>query len=164
MDVDECSACGGSWFDRDKLRLAKDQADPDLVWLDFDLWQNLDLFQLADRQLFCPRCEAPLTALEYAQTGVQVDFCSGCQGVWLDQGEFQAIVEALLAEAEGMPVSEYVLASLKEAVELVTAPEGTLSEWRDFTAVVRLLGHRILAEHPRLAEVIAALQSAGPMQ
>jgi Zn-finger nucleic acid-binding protein len=37
----------------------------------------------------CPRCGIPLT--EKDQTGIQVDTCASCGGVWLDRGELARI-------------------------------------------------------------------------
>jgi len=37
----------------------------------------------------CPKCAAPLVAVHYR--GVELDKCSGCQGVWLDCGELDQI-------------------------------------------------------------------------
>ena len=52
----------------------------------------------------CPVCKAPMVALELDQ--VEVDYCTGCGGVWLDSGE----LELLLDGAENR---DRVLASLK---------------------------------------------------
>ncbi|HSB73630.1 MAG TPA: zf-TFIIB domain-containing protein [Candidatus Methylomirabilis sp.] len=39
----------------------------------------------------CPRCGASLIAVWYR--GVELDKCSTCQGVWLDCGELDQVVE-----------------------------------------------------------------------
>lgn len=36
----------------------------------------------------CPKCGMDLVTIDYK--GVQIDRCSGCEGVWLDQGELEA--------------------------------------------------------------------------
>jgi Zn-finger nucleic acid-binding protein len=38
----------------------------------------------------CPRCAAELIPVPYR--GVELDKCSGCQGVWLDFGELDQVV------------------------------------------------------------------------
>jgi hypothetical protein len=37
----------------------------------------------------CPKCGMDLVTIDYK--GVQIDRCSGCEGVWLDCGELEAI-------------------------------------------------------------------------
>lgn len=37
----------------------------------------------------CPKCGMELIAVDYK--GIEVDKCSGCEGVWLDAGELEAV-------------------------------------------------------------------------
>ncbi|MDY6863255.1 MAG: zf-TFIIB domain-containing protein [Thermodesulfobacteriota bacterium] len=37
----------------------------------------------------CPKCGMELIEIDYK--GIKVDKCSGCEGVWLDAGELEAI-------------------------------------------------------------------------
>ena len=37
----------------------------------------------------CPKCGLELITINYK--GIDVDKCSGCQGVWLDAGELEAV-------------------------------------------------------------------------
>lgn len=39
----------------------------------------------------CPKCGMNLVTIDYK--GIQIDRCSSCIGVWLDQGELEAIAE-----------------------------------------------------------------------
>ena len=39
----------------------------------------------------CPQCE---TALKIAErSGIEIDYCPKCRGVWLDRGELDKIIE-----------------------------------------------------------------------
>ena len=157
VQVDQCPNCKGVWLDRDELRLAKDQADPDLGWMDFEIWKHPDLFEVGPRHLNCPKCQTDLLALRYGETKVQVDYCRTCQGIWLDRGEFKRIIDALENELTSKTTSEYVKASIEEAKELFNGPESFLSEWRDFKTVVWLLELRFFVERPRLMEAITRI-------
>ncbi len=44
----------------------------------------------AARVLRCPRCDAALTVS--TRSGVEIDHCSSCRGVWLDRGELDKLV------------------------------------------------------------------------
>ena len=37
----------------------------------------------------CPKCGMDLIEIDYK--GIKVDKCSGCEGVWLDAGELEAV-------------------------------------------------------------------------
>lgn len=44
-----------------------------------------------DQRPFCPRCEAP-TLIEMLRSGIPIDRCRRCGGVWLDAGELEGLV------------------------------------------------------------------------
>ena len=162
VNVEECAQCRGLWFEKGELRKTKDASEPDLNWLDFDLWSDPASFAADWSSRQCPQCGKHMAAISYAETGVTVDYCAEGHGVWLDKGEFQAIVKALNTEAESKNASDYVTASLAEALEILTGDEGIISEWKDFATVMRLLQYRVLAENPRLSALLSAIQSASP--
>ena len=39
----------------------------------------------------CPNCNATLSITE--RSGVEIDYCPECRGVWLDRGELDKIIE-----------------------------------------------------------------------
>ena len=39
----------------------------------------------------CPNCEVPLVMTE--RSGVEIDYCPQCRGVWLDRGELDKIID-----------------------------------------------------------------------
>jgi Zn-finger nucleic acid-binding protein len=162
INIEECLQCRGLWFEEGELRKAKDESDPDLDWLDFDLWSDQESFATDWSSRKCPRCGKNMATISYATTGVVVDYCVEGHGVWLDKGEFQAIIEALEKEIVSKNISDYIAASLEEAKEIVTGDEGFISEWKDFLTVSRLLQYRVLVENPKVAELLIALQSTSP--
>ena len=54
--------------------------------------------------MYCPVCSTPMRAVE--RQGVSIDYCSQCQGLWLDQGELDELIrrEALEALIQGQQV------------------------------------------------------------
>lgn len=39
----------------------------------------------------CPVCEATLTPVD--RSGIEIDVCTRCRGVWLDRGELEKLIE-----------------------------------------------------------------------
>jgi Zn-finger nucleic acid-binding protein len=44
----------------------------------------------------CPACRTPLAMAE--RQGIEIDYCPGCRGVWLDRGELDKIIERCVTE------------------------------------------------------------------
>jgi Zn-finger nucleic acid-binding protein len=164
VQVDECPVCRGIWFDEGELDKAKDAADPDLRWMEIELCKDQDRFSLSLSELECPRDGAPMVSIIYDGSGVVVDHCVRCKGVWLDQGEFQRILAALEQEMVSKPGSEYLKESLDEAGEIVAGPKGFASEWRDFMTVTRLMQYRLLSENPKLRDALVAFARSTPFK
>ena len=43
-------------------------------------------------ELTCPKCQAPMRS--YERSGVTVDQCTECRGIFLDRGELERLVDA----------------------------------------------------------------------
>ncbi|WP_079173817.1 zf-TFIIB domain-containing protein [Streptomyces monashensis] len=41
--------------------------------------------------MHCPKCHAPMHT--YNRSGVQIEQCSGCRGIFLDYGELEALTQ-----------------------------------------------------------------------
>ncbi len=164
IEIDECEKCKGIWFDQDELRQAKDAADKDINWMDFEIWKHKDRFSAKPASLACPKCNKALVTLDYGDTKVSIDYCPTCKGAWLDDGEFKKIIDALNNELLEKKLSEYIKASVEEAKEIITGPEGFTSEWKDFTTVLRMMQYRFFAEHPDLADQALAIQRSIPIR
>ena len=39
----------------------------------------------------CPNCNVPLVMTD--RSGIEIDYCPDCRGVWLDRGELYKIIE-----------------------------------------------------------------------
>lgn len=157
IEVDECPGCGGAWFQREELRRAKDSADEDLRWLDFDPFSDDESFAVGSGERACPECSGPMESRTYMSSGVVIEACSQDHGVWLDSGEFEKIVEHLETLVVTIDAREYRRRALEELREVVTGPEGRFSELKDFLTAVRLLQYRLAVEHPGTAEAAQAV-------
>jgi Zn-finger nucleic acid-binding protein len=146
VEIDECGKCSSIWFDEDELRKAKDQTDPDLNWMDFEIWKHGDKFQIGEESLECPKCNEKMVAVKYGKTGVEVDYCRQCKGTWLDGDEFEKIIDELKKELLSKSSPEYLKATLQQAKEIITGPEGFISEWKDFLTVLRFFKTRYHVE------------------
>ena len=157
IEVDYCYRCLGLWFEDGELRLAKDQKDKDLQWMDIDLWEKEDEFKVSYGIRICPSCRVPLYEVRYGDSGVIVDICNLCQGIWLDRGEFKKIINWLKKKADYELLNNYSKNLVKEFSEIFTGPEPLKEEISDFITVVKLLKYKILIKNPKIASFISNL-------
>ena len=133
--IDYCPQDYGLWFDENELQEAKDARDRDLRWLDVDLWKDPAKFRLAAKQKLCPKDRLPLYEVEYGDSGIKVDLCSLCHGIWLDRGEFKNLVVYLREKAEHRILYHYARDVLEEAWEVFSGPEILREGILDFLAI-----------------------------
>ena len=50
----------------------------------------------------CPQCNVSLVMAE--RSGIEIDYCPQCRGVWLDRGELDKIIERSAASQPAAPV------------------------------------------------------------
>ena len=157
VETDYCPKCLGIWFDKDELKQAKDEKDKDLNWLDVDLWQDRTKFRVSKDKKVCPHDDVPLYEVSYGDSGIKVDVCEMCQGVWLERGEFKKIIGFLKQKGQDEIMYNYLNNFLEEAVEIFTGPESFRDELRDFLTVFKLLEYRFIVHHPAINKIIAML-------
>ena len=159
IQVDECKKCEGIWFDHEELRQIKDKIDSDLNWMDFEIWKHPEKFKAKSKKYNCPKCSASMDILDYNNTNIEIDYCSKCRGIWLDKNELKKIIDSLEEEILTKSLGDYVKSTIEEAKELITGPESFISEWKDFSTILRFLQYRILCLHPIINDTVVVFQN-----
>lgn len=165
VTIHECPKCLGRWFDRDELRQAKDSADEDLRWLDFDPFAGDPAEPpagMTGRQ--CPRDAIPMGVVSYDRSGVQIDKCLKCHGIWLSHGEFERIVGYLEKQVNSETAGQLEVEALRQLGQVFTGGEGPVSELRDLFSVLHLLRKRWSVEHPSISGLIDAISAGSPFK
>lgn len=154
VEIDYCPFCLGMFFEEDELRQAKDEKDKSLCWEDVDLWEKKEKFKFSSSQKLCPKCEIPLYEVEYDISGIKVDVCNLCHGIWLDRGEFRKIID-YLKEKASYDIEKHPLKTLFEEVkEIFVGPESFKEEVLDVIWLIKLLSWRFLTKHPKISQSI----------
>lgn len=161
----ECPRCLGRWFDRGELNKAKDRTDDDLRWLDFEPFgKEADRVAVQTEGKRCPKDSAWMDALTYERSGVVIDRCPRCQGIWLNHGEFEKLVRYLEDVLLAKPAGELSRDAVHQLVEIVTGPDGIASGVRDFVAVLKMLELRLAFEHPAIAATTQKIYRLSPLK
>ena len=166
VKIDRCAKCGGLWFEKDELRLAKDKKEPEARWIDieikdkslnwfhFDLWKDKVKFKIKKAIKFCPTDEIPLYQVNYGDTSIEIDVCGICFGIWLDKGEFKKIIDYVKSKAEYEMLYNYAKNLVQETKEIFVGPESIKSEATDLLMLIKLLKYKLLVQHPELVKLI----------
>lgn len=56
--------------------------------------------------LVCPNCNVGMTNVQ--RSGVEIDICPQCRGVWLDRGELEKLLQPLRETSEQLPSSSFL--------------------------------------------------------
>jgi uncharacterized protein len=92
VTIDGCETCGGLWFDTDELSRLAQGGQATVVAAEGVFDPPHPAADLLPVKGLCPRCQVPLYAFQFEHTpGVTLDACPTCRGVWIDDGELEAI-------------------------------------------------------------------------
>lgn len=163
VKTDECPSCGGVWFDRDELRLAKDRTDNDMRWLDFDPFMFVNKEKFSSKKA-CPVCNEGLHTVKYDKSKVLIDVCDKCKGVWLDKKELDKILKYILDVITSTTAKDYIHLTEEEFKEILTGPEGLISETRDFITVLKFLQLRFCVENPWVITLSDSVNKNWPLK
>ncbi|MDO8609143.1 MAG: zf-TFIIB domain-containing protein [bacterium] len=151
----ECHTCKGLWFTQEEMNKAKNNRDDNLRWLNFDLFEEKGKkYVNSQGSKNCPKNNVAMSSLVYQESGVRIDKCDKCHSIWLDDGEFQKIIEYLEKIVITENASVYAKDTLKKLLDVRSNHEDKISEIKDFLTVSKLLEERVLAEHPKLEEIV----------
>lgn len=98
--MERCELCGGRWMTPDDLK-----AVLDLIRLpppDAPVRIGIDLTDVQDDAL-CPHCGVAMEPFNYAgDSGIILDKCPSCAGLWLDGGDLERVVTVVAASEQDL--------------------------------------------------------------
>ncbi len=97
IEIDRCPSCSGIFLDWGELTNLVNQAG--IAEIDNAAPPSEASAAMDAMSANCPRCGDVVMRPVDTRFGLRLDNCGKCGGVFLDQGEFRAMVEALNALA-----------------------------------------------------------------
>ena len=95
VELDKCHKCDGIWFDRGELEHLRDAKIEGIEEVIEKKYGDPEFEEGAPKgYMHCPRCDdGRLNRFLYTYVNpVHVDRCGKCMGIWLDDGELDAII------------------------------------------------------------------------
>lgn len=96
VEIEECSGCGGIWLDANELTGliggVESQAIDNVQHEDNDDGPVAVALKETDG-IICPKCDAQklISFIYDGDTGIELDTCPSCGGLWLDKNELKQI-------------------------------------------------------------------------
>ncbi len=110
--------------------------------------------------MICSKDKEPLYEISYDSADIKIDICKKCQSIWLDRNEYESIIAFLKRMVFREDTAQYLKHLEDQINEVFVGSENTVSEIRDVYIVFRLLENRLVAQWPRIEEVIISLRTA----
>lgn len=109
VQLETCPTCGGEWLGAGQLGAIVEARNAR-----FTREEAVAVAQAApitgikltgsDRSLTCPNCGAATHPVNYGDdTGIIIDECAACRGIWLDKGELDKIEELIEGWDDELP-------------------------------------------------------------
>jgi len=95
LELDKCHKCDGIWFDPGELERLRDLKVEDVEEIIEQKYGDPEFEAgTVDNYMRCPRCgDARLRRQGYTYVNpVNIDRCETCRGIWIDDGELNAII------------------------------------------------------------------------
>ncbi len=96
--IETCPGCGGEWLDAEELKkivhTVEQRFSPQEIASVDAVNQNIfTIDESPENELVCPKCAGvELNRFNYASsTGIALDKCPVCEGIWLDKGELEKV-------------------------------------------------------------------------
>lgn len=163
IELEGCPNCYGMWLNDDELRQLKDRVEgerwTDLRWVDDELEALESSYGMPSRRQ-CPDCsDRNLVTVQFGSSRIHLDLCPNCNGTWLDAGVFDQIMEHLKEQVVELTPGEATERLRHELAEVVSGPEGHVSELQDAKAAASTLVNVSLFKNPRLRDTLMSISS-----
>ena len=86
ITIDRCTSCGGLWFDLMEHRHLRQLPGSEAI----DTGKPASGWKTNEkRKIDCPKCRAPMSPMrDVDRHDIEYEYCSGCNGLFFDAGEF----------------------------------------------------------------------------
>jgi len=98
VPIDQCPVCSGMWLQRGELETLGEHHGKHLVPI------TIGEVSVIDSKRRCPQDGEQLCQHEFADhSGIIIDQCPTCQGIWLEQTELSGILSYLDSDGADVP-------------------------------------------------------------
>jgi Zn-finger nucleic acid-binding protein len=135
ISIETCNKCNGEWLDEAeigkivRIREVKFAPDKRRAIAESTTITGVVLKDV-DRDLKCPKCDGTTDAVNYGgDTGIIIDRCTTCRGIWLDAEELENIQMVIEGWDDALPgdLQEYGPKLRDIAVKLDEADDVSVS-------------------------------------
>lgn len=150
VNIHACESCGGEFLEPEQIgqivRTREELFDEEI---DREAFSATPFFGVPDeqmeRQLECPACAAAMNVINYgSDSGVFVDKCGQCGGVWLDHEELEKVQAIMQKWRDAAPIQLQAIAAELESARLRAAKSTQQAFHSSRFSFVNALMNRVL--------------------
>jgi Zn-finger nucleic acid-binding protein len=153
LDIQTCPNCQGMFILQEELKIIEKDKDPEVAWLDLELWRHREKYEAGRGNLSCPSCSNFFHALSYPNSNVQIQVCHECRAVWLNEKMLQELHQYLEKRITSETVVEYLKDLGHESLEVLKGKENL----KTLGVILKLLQYRIFTNLPFIKNMIQNL-------
>ena len=158
--VHTCETCRGLWLTRTELEEIKDKI-PNDAWFDLDVWDDKEKLKAQRTHEICPVCNVPLHSLDWDDSRIVITLCAKCNGIWLDRGQFEKVIDYIKQEAN-LDILDKYGATLKTKIqELFTGPKHLKDELFDVWIFLNMFQYKLVGKYPNLTAALEVVNEIG---
>ncbi|MCK5706115.1 MAG: zf-TFIIB domain-containing protein [Candidatus Aureabacteria bacterium] len=148
-----CNACRGMWFDSFTFEEFKEVESPFSVLLDIDIWKDAKKHKVSPSTKTCPQCTKRLYKTEYSTSGIILDICPICQGIWFDRGELEKVISYIDKEISDETISALWGELGNEVKEFLIGQESIEKEIKHVGLILKLMEYKVFSQFPVLQDI-----------
>jgi Zn-finger nucleic acid-binding protein len=161
IKFETCPKCAGLWLHEKELKVLKDKTDDgNLRWMNDEIAAIDKTSGVASKRL-CPEGHGNLLSTHFGNSGITIERCDTCHGLWLDRDEFNGIVRYLedeMVHETSADLKQKVAQEVKAVFS--DKSKGTLTEILDEKSAISALISASIFDHPKLASFLLQANKA----
>jgi Zn-finger nucleic acid-binding protein len=161
IKFEACPKCAGLWLHEKEIRALKDKTDDgNLRWMNDEIAAIEQTSGIVSKRS-CPEGHGNLLSTHFGNSGITIERCETCHGVWLDRDEFNDIVRYLEDEMVHETPAEIKKKAAQEVRDIFSdKPEGKLTEILAAKSAISALISASIFDHPKLASFLLQANKA----
>lgn len=130
LEIEQCSKCGGLWFDKYELYQIPSNEAKKINYLDI---KSINSRHKIKKDLKCPKDKSNLEILKdsHLPKNVAISFCHKCNGIWLNKGDlhnFKKKIESKKQSTDFKPLVEATLGPSRSSTVLAGISESLMKQ------------------------------------
>ena len=157
FDIAMCDSCKGMWIDSFTFEEIQHLESPFSELLKVKMWDKIKEHKVMPSTKSCPKCTQRLFQSEYSDSGVNIDICTSCRGIWFSRGDLEKVISYIDKEINQETISDLFNELGEGAKDFLIGREPVDKEIKHIGLVLKLMEYRLFSKFPLLQKLANSL-------